>query len=325
MRRREFIAALGGASAWPLVTRAQQAALPVIGFLGVGTSDGSASLLSGIRKGLSDSGFVESQNLGIEYRWADNDLGRLPELADDLVRRRVSAIVAPGASAALAAKAATATIPVVFWSGVDAVEARLISNLSRPEGNLTGINSMTYQIAAKQIELLHELLPGGTRFGFLVNPRVPNIQPVIHTAQAAAAALGRPIEILAASSNREIDTAFENVLQKKVDALVVSPAMLFANRRVQVTALTLRHAVATIFTERQFVDIGGLMSYTSSRSEQYQQVGLYVGRILNGQQPSELPVMQPTKFEFVINVQTARTLGIEVPQRVLAQADEVIE
>jgi putative tryptophan/tyrosine transport system substrate-binding protein len=325
MRRREFIAWLAGAATWPIAARAQQPASLVIGFLSVGTRDLSTNLLSGIRKGLSDSGFVEGRNLGIEYRWADNDLGRLPEMAADLVRRRVSVIVAPAASAALAAKAATTTIPVVFWSGADAVEAGLVTNLSRPEGNLTGINSMTYQIVAKQIELLHQLLPGARRFGFLINPRVPNIEAVIHTAQAAAAALGRPIEILAASNNREIDAAFASLLQKGVDALVVSPATLFTNRRVQVTTLTSRHAVPTIFTERQYVDIGGLMSYTSTRSEQYQQVGLYVGRILKGQKPSELPVMQPTKFEFVINLQTARTLGIEVPQRLLAQADEVIE
>jgi putative ABC transport system substrate-binding protein len=184
---------------------------------------------------------------------------------------------------------------------------------------------MTYQIVAKQIGLLHELLPGATRFGLLINPRVPNIEAAIHAAQAAAAALGRPIEILAASTNREIDTAFASVLQKGVDALVVSPGGLFVNRRVQITTLTSRHAVPTIFTSRQFVDVGGLMSYTSNPSEQYQQVGLYVGRILKGQKPSELPVMQPTKFEFVINLQTARTLGIEAPEALLAQADEVIE
>jgi putative tryptophan/tyrosine transport system substrate-binding protein len=235
MRRRDFIAGLGSvAAAWPLAARAQRPASLVIGVLSVGTRDLSTNPLSGIRKGLSDSGFVEGGNLGIEYRWADNDLGRLPEMAADLVRRRVSVIVAPAASAALAAKAATTTIPVVFWAGADAVEAGLVTNLSRPEGNLTGVNSMIYQIVAKQIELLHELLPDATRFGLLINPRVPNIEAAIHTAQAGAAALGRPIEILAASTNREIDTAFAILLQKGVDALVVGPGGLFVTRQVQV-------------------------------------------------------------------------------------------
>jgi putative tryptophan/tyrosine transport system substrate-binding protein len=325
MRRREFITGLGSAAAWPVIARAQRPAVLMIGLLSVSAREQSTNLLSDIRKGLSDSGFVEGGNLGIEYRWADNDLSRLPELAADLVRRRVSVIVAIAASAALAAKAATATIPVVFWAGADAVEAGLVTNLSRPEANLTGVNSMTYQIVAKQIGLLHELLPGATRFGLLINPLVPNIEAAIHTAQTAAAALERPIEILAASNNREIDTAFASVPQKGVDAVVVSPAGLFTNRRVQITTLTSRHAVPTIFSDRPFVDVGGLMSYTSNRSEQYRQVGLYVGRILKGQKPSELPVTQPIKFEFVINLQTARTLGIEVPQRLLTQADEVIE
>jgi putative ABC transport system substrate-binding protein len=324
IRRREFIAGIG-AAAWPVVARAQQPAMPVVGFLDVGSPEGYSTLLSGVRKGLSDSGYVEGTNLSIEYRWAENDLGRLPEMAADLVRRRVSVIVAPAASAALAAKAATTTIPVVFWAGVDAVEVGLVTNLSRPGGNLTGMNSMIYQIVAKQIELLHELRPAARRFGFLINHRVPNIETAINTAKAAAASLGRSIEVLAASTNREIDAAFASALGNGVEALVVGPGALFLNRRVQITALTLRHAIPTIFTARQYVDIGGLMSYTPSLSEQYRQVGVYVGRILKGGKPSDLPVMQPTTFELVINLQTARTLGIEVPERLLTRADEVIE
>jgi len=323
IRRREFIAGLG-AAAWPLAAHAQRLAMPVIGYLDV-SMRGASTLLPGIRKGLMDSGFVEGTNLSVEYRWAENDLGRLPEMAADLVRRRVSVIVAPAASAALAAKAATTTIPVVFWAGADAVEVGLVTNLSRPGGNLTGINSMSYQVVAKQIELLHELRPAAKRFGFLINPRVPNIEAAIKTAQAAVASVGRPIEILAASNNGEIDTAFARAVGNGVDALVVSPAALLTDRRVQVTALTLRHAIPTMFPDRQNVDIGGLMSYTPSRLEQYRQVGIYVGRILKGEKPSDLPVMQPTKFELVINLQTARTLGIDVPQSLLARADEVIE
>jgi putative ABC transport system substrate-binding protein len=325
MNRREFIAGLAGAAAWPHFANAQQPARPVVGFLGISTREDYSTYLAGIRNGLSDSGFVEGMNLSVEYRWADNDLGRLPEMAADLVRRRVSVIVTPGASAALAAKAATTTIPVVFWAGVDAVEAGLVTNLSRPGGNLTGINSMTYQVVAKQIELLHELRPAAKRFGFLINPRIPNVETAINTAQVAMASLGRAIEILVASTNREIDIAFESAVKNRVDALVVSPAILFLNRRVQVTALTLRHAIPAIFTERQNVDIGGLMSYAPNRSEQQRQLGVYVGRILKGEKPSDLPVIQPTRFELVINLQTARTLGIDVPQRLLAQADEVIE
>ena len=323
IKRREFIAGLGSVAAWPLAARAQQRAMLVIGILAVGTRDDI--FLAGMRKGLSDSGFVEGMNLSVEYRWADNDLGRLPEMAADLVRRRVSVIIAPGASAAVAAKAATTTIPVVFWAGVDAVEVGLVTNLSRPGGNLTGINSMVYQVVAKQIELLHELRPAARRFGFLINPRIPDIETAINTARAAMGSLGGSIEILDARTNREIDIAFESAVKKGVDALVVSPARLFSDRRVQVTALTLRHAIPAIFAERQNVEIGGLMSYSPSRSEQHRQLGVYVGRILKGEKPSDLPVMQPTRFELVINLQTARTLGVDVPQRLLAQADQVIE
>jgi putative ABC transport system substrate-binding protein len=268
-----------------MVARAQQRAMLVIGILAVGTRDDM--FLAGMRKGLSDSGFVEGLNLSVEYRWADNDLGRLPEMAADLVRRRVSVIIAPGASAAVAAKAATTTIPVVFWAGVDAVEVGLVTNLSRPGGNLTGINSMVYQVVAKQIELLHELRPAARRFGFLINPRIPNIETAINTARAAMASLGGSIEILDASTNREIDITFESAVKKGVDALVVSPARLFSDRRVQVTALTLRHAIPAIFAERQNVEIGGLMSYSPSRSEQHRQLGVYVGRILKGEKPSD--------------------------------------
>ncbi len=325
MRRRDFIAGLGGAASYPLTARAQQPTTPAIGFLLLGMRDSASDFLAGVRRALGDSGYVEGRNLTIEYRWANDDLGRLPELAADLVRRRVAVIVAAGASSALAAKAATTTTPVVFYSGVDAVGAGLVPNLSRPGGNLTGANSMLYQVAAKQIGLLHDLLPQVTRFGFLINPQVPNVELAIQNVGAAAATFGGRIDVLSASTNHEIDTAFATLLEKRVDALIVSPAALFLARRVQVVALTLRHGVPTIFAERQNVEIGGLMSYSPSRAEPFRQVGLYVVRILKGEKPSELPVVQPTRFEFVINRQTANLLGIEVPPTLLALADEVIE
>jgi putative tryptophan/tyrosine transport system substrate-binding protein len=322
MKRREFIAGLGGAAAWPLAARAQQPVMPVIGFLDLNMRDSQFS--QEVRKALDDSGYVEGRTLTIEHRWAD-DLARLPELAADLVRRRVAVIVAASTASALAAKAATTTIPVVFYAGVDAVGAGLVPNLIRPGGNLTGVNSMVYQVGAKQIGLLHDLLPLATRFGFLINPQVPNIQSAIQNIEGAAVTIGKPIEVLSASTNHEIDTAFATLLEKRVDALVVSPAQLFVNRQVQVVALTLRHGVPTIFSTHDTTKIGGLMSYSVRRAELFRQVALYVVRILKGEKPSELPVVQPTKFELAINLKTPKALGLTVPPTLLALADEVIE
>jgi len=273
---------------------------------------------------VSESGYVEGTNLTIEYRWANSDFGRLPELANDLVRRRVAVIVANTLSAARAAKGATDSIPVVFLTGGDAVEAGLVASLAKPGGNVTGMNALTVELGPKRLQLLHDLLPMATRFGFLVNPNAA-VKLAISRMEAAAATIGRPIEIVTAGTNREIDTAFATIIQRRVDALVVFPVPFFVDRHVQLTALTLRHAVPTIFPDRIFVEAGGLMSYAPNTLELYRQAGLYAGRILKGEKPSDLPVMQPTRFEFVINQQTARTIGIDVPPALLAQADEVIE
>jgi putative ABC transport system substrate-binding protein len=299
--------------------------MPVIGFLHAGSPETSANFVAAFRRGLGEAGFVEGRNVTIEYRWANNEYDRQPELAADLVRRRVAVIAAANAASALVAKATTATIPIVFRAGADAVETGLVTNLSRPDGNLTGINSMNVELEAKRLGLLHELLPRALRFGILVTPSLPAYESIITGAQAAATTIGRPLEVLTASTNREIDAAFAGVVEKQVDALLVASAQLFTSRRVQLTTLAARYAVPTIFPERSFAEVGGLMSYSSSATDQYRQLGIYVGRILRGEKPADLPVMQPTEFEFVINLQTARTLGIEVPRTLLAIADEVIE
>jgi putative tryptophan/tyrosine transport system substrate-binding protein len=325
MRRRDFIAGLGGAVAWPLAARAQQTATPVIGYLTSGSPESAENYLPGFRKGLSEGGYLEGRDVIIEYRWANSDdFSRLPELAADLVRRRVAVIAAAEQTSALAAKAATTNIPVVFYTGGDAVEAGLVASLNQPGGNVTGINSMVVELGTKRLGLLHELLPRALRFGFLVNPGVPNLEGPISRMKAAAAYIGHSIEVLGASTDREIDAAFASVVQKGIDALVVSPTPLFWGRRVQITALTLRHSVPTIFPDRMFAEVGGLMSYSPYVTDLYRQVGIYVGRILKGEKPSELPVVQPSKFEFVVNLQTAHILGIEVPPTLLLQADEVI-
>jgi len=322
IRRREFIAGLGSAAAWPVVVRAQQPAMPVIGYL---TPETEVNLAAAFRAGLSETGFVEGRNVAIEYRLALNDYSRLQDLAADLERRRVSVIVATGGAAALAAKAVTSTIPIVFGTTGDPVQSGLVASLNRPGGNITGITSLGVEVAAKQVGLLHELLPGATRFAVLQNPVPPYVNTVISEAQAMAAKIGRQIEVLHAGSAREIDAAFATVVQKHVDAVLVLPFALFSNRRVQIVSLATRHAVPAIFPYREDAEAGGLMSYGSSGADRFRQMGIYAGRVLKGEKPADMPVLQPTKFELVINLQTAKTLGLTIPETLLAIADEVIQ
>jgi putative tryptophan/tyrosine transport system substrate-binding protein len=326
MKRREFITLLGGAAAaWPLVARAQQAAMPVVGFLDGGSLGTSAHIVAAFRKGLSETGYLEGRNVVVEYHWAEGNYDRLSVLAPDLARRQVAVIVAMGAPVAVAAKAATATIPIVFGSGVDPVQAGLVASLSRPGRNVTGVTSMNAEIEAKRLGLLLELLPKATRLAVLINPNNPIAEATVKDAQASAAAIGRQLEILAASTNREIDAAFASLVQKRADALLIGPDVFFTNRRVQLATLTVRHGIPAVYAFREFAEAGGLMSYGTSNAERDRQVGVYTGRILKGEKPADLPVLQPTKFELVINLQTATTLGLEVPPQLLARADEVIE
>jgi putative ABC transport system substrate-binding protein len=328
MKRRQFITLLGGAAAtWPLAARAQQpASIPVVGYVHSDSPQPVAGLLAAFREGLSETGYVEGQNVAIEYRWAENDLSRIPELVADLVRRRVAVIAAPGSSAAaLAAQAATTTIPIVFSLGLDPVQLGLVASLNRPGGNITGVNSMSNELAAKRLGLLHELLPAATRFAVLVNPKNPTTESLKKDVEAAAALNGSQIEFFTASSGADIDTAFASLVQKRADALLVHPDNLFINRRVQLTTLAARHAVPTIYPLRPDAEAGGLMSYGTKLADAHRQAGVYTGRILKGAKPADLPVVQPTKFEFVINLQTAKTIGLTVPATLLARADEVIE
>ncbi len=326
VKRRDFITLVGGAAApWPLSALAKPAT-PVVGFFNHGSPDPSARFVAAFRKGLSESGYIEGQNVTIEYRWGHNDNEQLPELAADLVSRRVSVIATPlSTSAALAAKAATTTIPIVFGIGGDPVEVGLVANFNRPGGNITGISSMNWELQAKRLGLLHDLLPAAGGFAVLVNPKTPAIvEPFIKEVQAAAA-IGVRVEVLTASTNRDIDTVFTSLVSKKADALLVSLDLLFNNRRVQLVGLTLRYAVPAIFPWREAVETGGLMSYGASFADGYRQVGIYTGRVLKGEKPSELPVMRASKFELVINLQTAKTLGLTVSPTLRASADEVIE
>ena len=323
MRRREFITLLGSATAWPLVARAQQV-MPVIGILNIGAP--FVYPLSGLREGLKDAGFVEGQSVAIEYRWANNDLTRLPDLAADLVRRGVTVIVAmASAPAALAAKAATTAIPIVFGFGVDPVAAGLVDSINRPSGNITGITSMSGELGGKQLGLLHELLPNATRFAVLLNPENPATASLGRDAQAAASATGQHVEVLNASTIAEIDGAFAALVENRVQGLLVTTDTLFADRRVQLIILSARHAIPAIYPFRENAEAGGLMSYGPNLTDRDRQVGIYVGRILKGEKPSALPVMRATKFEFVINKQTAKTMGLVIPSTFYALADEVIE
>jgi putative ABC transport system substrate-binding protein len=327
MRRRDFIRLLGGAAAtWPLAARAQQAGLPVIGYVYGGTAEGGANQTAAFRKGLSEVGFTEGRNVTIEYRFAENDYNRLPELMADLVRRQVAVITTIGTPpAAFAAKALTTTIPIVFGTGGDPVRQGLVASLNRPGGNLTGLSFMTSELGSKRLGLLRELLPGTRRLGLLVNPNTPSADSISQDASDAATTLGEQVEVLSANDGREIDAAFASLKQKQIEALLVNPSPLFLSRRVYIALAAMRYAVPAIYPDRQYAEAGGLMSYGPNVSEQYRQGGIYTGRILKGEKPADLPVMLPTKFEMVVNLETARLLGIEVPPALLALADEVIE
>jgi putative tryptophan/tyrosine transport system substrate-binding protein len=325
--RRAFITLLGGAPAgWSLAASAQQSAMPVIGYLYTGSPDPSAHLTSAFRKGLSEAGYTEGRDVTIEYRWAHNDNARLPELAADLVRRQVAVLVTPGSSpAALVAKATTSTIPVIFSIGADPVEIGLVTSLNRPGGNITGFSSMNVELAPKRFGLLHELLPQAGRAFVLANSSNPVADVFIRDVRAAATAVGWQIEVLTANTVSEINTAFSSLAQKSAAAVLVTPGPLFNNRRIQLATLASRYTLPVMFSSREFAEAGGLMSYGPSIPEEFRQAGLYAARVLKGEKPADLPVGRATKFEFVINLQTANALGIEIPPTLLARADEVIE
>jgi putative tryptophan/tyrosine transport system substrate-binding protein len=327
MKRRELITLLGGgAVAWPLAARAQQAAMPVIGYLHVGTSAESRDRIAAFHRGLKELGFVEGRNVAVEYRWADNQFDRLPELAADLIRRGVAVIAAPaGADTTRVVKGLTTTIPIVFSTGVDPVQTGLVRSLNQPGGNATGVADVAVGVVGKRLGLLHELLPGAVRFALLVTPGTTSGESTIAEVESAAAAIGRQIEVLSATTNLDIDAAFARLAQKRADALLVAPQILFSTRRVQLVTLAARHAVPTMFYQREYVEAGGLMSYGSSIIDRERQLGVYTGRILKGEKPTDLPILRAVKFEFVINLQTAKTIGLDVPPTLVARADEVIE
>jgi putative ABC transport system substrate-binding protein len=327
MRRRDFITLLGGAGvAWPLAVRAQQPAMPVVGFVSSRSLDGSARHAAAFTNGLSETGYVEGQNVVVEYHWLSGQNDRLPALMADLVRRRVAVIATAGDPPTLAAKAATATIPIAFGFSGDPVGHRLVASLPRPGGNATGINFFTSEVLAKRLGLLHELVPKAVRVVVLVNPtNTPSAESTLRDVPEAARAIGLQIQILNASTSREIEAAFATIALDRADALFVAPDGFFNARRVQIATLATHYRIPAAYASREVVETGGLMSYGTDLLDMYRQVGIYTGRILKGANPPNLPVVQSTKFEFVINLQTARLLGLDVPPTVLARADEVIE
>jgi putative ABC transport system substrate-binding protein len=326
--RREFITILGGAAAaWPLAARAQQAAPAVIGMLAVAPPEANANRLQAFREGLRTTGHVEGQNVNIEYRWAEAHTGRLAELAAQLVHDQVAVLVGAGGTAsALALKAATKSIPIVFGIAADPVTSGLVASLNRPGGNVTGVTSLNIEVGPKRLELLHELMPSATSIALLVNPAVPALAgPIARASQPAAQALGLKLHLVHANSERDFESAFADLIQLHVDALVIAPDNLFTAHSEQLGALTLRHALPAVYEFRQFAAAGGLMSYGSSETEYYRLIGTYVGRILKGDKPADLPVQQSTKVELIINLKTARALGLTIPLPILGRADEVIE
>jgi putative ABC transport system substrate-binding protein len=324
MKRREFIAGLSGAAAWPLAARAQQPAMPVIGFLNIASPDGYAHVVAAFRQGLKETGYVEGQNVAVEYRWADGQYDRVPAMAAEMVRRQVAVIVAntPGV---LAVKAATTTIPIVFTTPSDPVQIGLVASLSRPGGNLTGVTQLHVEVGPKRLEVAHELVPTATTIAVLVNPTNPNIETQLRDLQAAARTFAVRLQVLHASNDHELNTAFASLLQLRAGALVIGADAFFFSRSEQLAALALRHSVPAIYQDRAFAAAGGLISYGGSTPDSYRQAGAYTGRILKGEKPADLPVVQVTKIELIINLKTARTLGLIVPTALLVRADEVIE
>jgi putative ABC transport system substrate-binding protein len=323
MRRRDFVALLGGAAAWPLAVHAQQTAMPVIGFLGASTPETNLERMRAFHLGLKETGYVEGDNVTILYRWAQNQVDRLPDLVADLARRQVAVLATYGNAPALAAKAATTTIPIVFSVTEDPVRSGLVVSLARPGGNLTGINTLSTELAAKRLGLLHELVPGAVKVAVLVDPASPPTQTTLREVEIAARAVRLPIQVFNASTSDEIDAAFATLARERPDALFVGPGFLFTSRRVQLVHLATLHKVPATYSLRQFAEIGGLMSYGSP--DTHRELGVYAGRILKGAKPADLPVVQSSKLELVINAQTARMLGLTVPAQLLARADEVIE
>jgi putative ABC transport system substrate-binding protein len=326
MKRREFMTLLGGAAAaWPLAARAQQPAMPLLGFLNGGSAEAQAALATAFRQGLSQTGYVENQNIKIEHRWAESQYDRLPGMAADLVRRKVAVIAATGTPAALAAKAATTVVPIVFETAGDPLRLGLASTLNRPGHNITGVTQLSSELVSKRLGLLHDMIPAATIIGLLLDPHDPRAEMQASDMRAAAHALGLEVHFVNASTEGEIDSAFAKLAQQRAGALIVGTGEFFTKRSEQIVALAARHALPVIYQYRAFAVAGGLVTYGTSLTDSYRQAGVYAGRILKGEKPADLPVWQPTKFELVINLKTAKALGLTVPPGVLAIADEVIE